>query len=735
MTKDQWIEYMMPRTGLKYEVLSREFDSNFKENTVGIFNSVNGLDTKIPANKFLSDLYDHQIIVENGVIFQNHDVFTALPVSGILALTALRDIYKGQMKKAISNGDILGARINDGAQLSTKENTNTWYGIQANPMSKVYNYDIACSITARGRGTVSINGLTLESLFGSYRSYNVVALLDFIVHAAEKNIPKHILDNIPNIDEEGVVKHVLGEHYSDSYYGIGILRAKIKALSDDDKKKVYYTSNYAEFIKIPEVSRLLKEIIIKQNIAYDEIKKIQAMDISETDKLKMYKDHIYLDALKPPKNIQEEYDKLIEWVNNLLIGFYWYEGDVNKYGESYVAPEFIFKSIERESVILTDTDSLIFSLGPYAKKIEELYPDYSTLVNNLNGLDEFVLGSIVIAVAGKAIDLGLEQYTEQSLITERFRKNIQYKQEFVFKSLQTTQGAKNYLGVISIQEGVYLPNEKLDLKGLSLKKTNFNKFLAEKASYIAEHMIAKTKVPDPKQIFDEIDRIRQQMPEIFRARDNLDIFTVAKLKTGYGDSEIGEARFKSVENYNVLFNDRIPLPGAFLMTKIDLKDADEYIMEKYPEIYGKLMNLCATRSRNFTINSIKNRISTLWVDELAPEFVLDIVKDIEELNTVEEIAEYIKTIKKIYKDKDLSDNERYWMDKLGVKKVKLKDIDKIALPIDNETVPEFISDHIDLNEIAVFENLIAVIIKGLGFEVIRNNGGKKQINHNIISYY
>ena len=732
MNKELWIQYMQERTGLSVDILEKEY-GNIKDNDITIYNSVNGKETIVKATQFIHDLNDHQIIVENGAIFNNHNVFTSLSVQGIQSLKALRRIFKGKMKKALADGDALAHRINYNSQLDTKEGINTNYGIQANPLSKLYNYDVACSITARGRGTVSVNGLALESLFGTYRTYSVVALLDFITKAKDKHVDQDILDLIEVPNDNDIYNHINPE-FKD-YYGEPLLRAKIKALKGDEKKKVMYTSNYKDFIKIPKIKELLKELILIQNKAYDDIRKLKESDLSENDQLKQYKKYLYLDALDPPANIKDVYNELMRWVEQLLVGFYWYEGDINQFGEDLVAPEVIFKNIERKSIILTDTDSLIFAIAPYSKLIVDMYPNYNELVNNLEGMDEFVLGSFIIAVAGKSIDLGLERYTDHSLITPEYRSNIRYKQEYVFKSLQTTQGAKNYLGVISVQEGVILPNEALDTKGLSLKKTNFNKFLSERAKYIAEHMIARTKTPDPKEIFDEIERVRKQISSIFRAKDNLDVFTVAKLKFGYNNAVLSDFRYKAVENYNILFDAKITLPGAFLITKIDLTDAEDEIQDNYPHIWVKIGELIKKRSVDQTLASIIAKKEKIWVDEQIPEEVNDIISNMYELDNVEDISKYIKYIKSSYKGKEISNELKEFLDSLKVKKVKLADIDKIAIPIDDEVVPEFISAHIDLNEIAVFENLIAVLIKGLGFEVIRNNNGAKQIVHNIISYY
>ena len=50
---------------------------------------------------------------------------------------------------------------------------------------------------------------------------------------------------------------------------------------------------------------------------------------------------------------------------------------------------------------------------------------------------------------------------------------------------------------------MFLPNESIDLKGLSLKKKNFNKRLANMARHIAINMIAKNKTPNIRDILNE----------------------------------------------------------------------------------------------------------------------------------------------------------------------------------------------------------------------------------------
>ena len=100
----------------------------------------------------------------------------------------------------------------------------------------------------------------------------------------------------------------------------------------------------------------------------------------------------------------------------------------------------------------------------------------------------------------------------------------------------------------------------------------------------------------------------------------------------------------------------------------------------------------------------------------------------------EKISSYKKEWRK--RLKTLPDNKQLseLIESLTHKKITLEDVNKIALPIDKETVPEFITDYADTNEITVYDNLISAITEGIGLLSVRNNK-KRNIVHNIVKYF
>ena len=739
--KEKWIIDTMNKTNiLDKDYLSKKFDDSYVEKDIEFYNSVHGeYFIKNPIT-FVKELDDY-VIVENGAFYINHDIKMAPEVNNFISLRATRDFNKGLMKKYKMEQNFLKVAIHDGKQGSVKRNANSFYGNMINPFSPFYNYDIASSTTIRGRSTVTINSLIFESVLGTYRPYRVEIFLDMIDKCSKKEISKEDLEKLdkdPSIDE--ILSHLLLDEKS-SYYGKILLMNKLNSLTPDERKKVYYSNNFKALINTKYFIKEFNEIMSSMNDKYHEI---ETMDKNEDpDRFKKYKDFIYLDAKNPPSYIKDRINKLLQFMSNVLLGFYWFEGDTNKYGDNLLNTQDRFRDIEREIVILNDTDSLIFYTGT---GIEMLYnlpgvKDNTSSFSNRQKLEE-TIGSFIIGFTGILIEDGLWTYTGNSNIHEPYRKWINYKQEYNFRYLQPTKGAKNYIGEISCQEGNYLPVPEIDLKGLSLKKSNFNKTISGLAQEVVIDDILKKEKPDPKYILNKISQFRKDIIKEYKTKNNLNIFTPVKLNTDYETTDPSDHRLKAVEVYNILFGQDSPisLPGTFLVTKIDFTDREEELEESFPREYKILKKYTERLAYEKTKKKFRNNYEKLMDDkdfsmtEECTQFVKAIKWNI--LSDTEKIAEFKDEWRN--KNKEWKDtNLRVLINALDIVKVKIDDVNKIAIPIDNEEVPEFITYFIDIDEVTVFDNLVANVVEGLGILTVRNNDGGqgKQIVHNIISYY
>ena len=728
--KKEWINYTKSITDIDDEqYLSNTFDKRFKDCDVNIYNSFVGSDTSVNAISLLQDILDKYIIVENGALFLKHDTLLAPCVKTYLALKKLRSFYKNKMKEAKSTGKMTEFNFYNLMQGNTKEAMNTFYGIMINIWSKYYNYDVASATTARGRSTVSMNGLTLEANFGTYRPYSVDAILHFITNA--KNKTTKYFDLLENPTDEMLFTHLL-QKYRENYYAINIVKDAVSKLSINERKMVYYTSNYRAIMKLPFVQNLIIESLRKQTEHFHELEKLDPTD--KDTFTKKYKKIIYIDALSPPDYISTEINTFLDIIHEVLTGFYFYEGYTNEYGEKMLSTQEIFKTIERDKIIITDTDSLIVTIQEEINMVKNI-PGFTEVTNTIDKEKlDFIVGSYAIGALSTVIDDGLFRYTTQSLISADYIDNIKYKQEYFFRTIQTTKSAKNYLGTYRVQEGMWLPIEDVELKGLSLKKKNFNKVLSDMAKDIAINDIAKVERPDIKYILQKIKACREEIPRIFKSDKNIEMFTVSKLKV-HRDKLLNEPRmdhrFKAVQLYEYLYDDTISIPGAFLVTNITFHDRENDIETMYPEMYKKLQHVVNDRAKISSLKSFNNKLQTLTMKPYAETIINELITNIENCETIDDMKVVLSETKKKYKE-DSYVTELIKL--LTIKNLKIPDINKIAVPLDAETVDPFITEFIDINDVSIFENLLAVVVQGLGIEVVRNTK-KRQVIPNIVSYY
>lgn len=689
--------------------ISRLFDDTFFENKITLYKSDTGLMTEVNPYDFMRDALTRYITVENGAFYLKHSLYRNPLIKTYFLLRERRSSHKVLQHKAEEIGDTTAASFHELEQSNIKLIMNTLYGILINIYSKFYNYDIASSTTIRGRSTVSMNALMIESLMGDYTPYSLEAKLQIINESKSKNSIFTELYRNPSDDE--LLEHLLKEH-KDDYYALDYIQVVIDNLSEDERKKVFYTNNFKEFIKIPKVTNILKSIISKQDINYNNIKDIDSKD---------YKKHLHLDAMKPPVNIEQEFAELKEMALDILFGMYWYEGDTDEYGNKFNDTQDIIRNIMRKRVALIDTDSNIFLLEEDIKDIKNVVGDITT--NMDDKFCDYVMAFIAIYIISILMRQGLDRYCRQSQIPEEYIMSIDYKQEYLFETLQLTKGAKNYLAKIIIKEGTFLAKSKMDLKGLSLKKVNFNPFISKKASEIVMS-IGQVKTPDINLILSDIDNKTNEIIEKYRSVENIELFTTSKLKQGEEDANKFDHRYKAIEIYRLLFPElpEIELPGYFLITKLDFENRSD-MEDLYPKEFKLLTEYADKKTVALFIKSILNKFDTL--EQKVPK---ELIKEIKGLNklTENEARTRLKELRVEY-----NDYKDYLKTPPGI---SLKDIKKIALPIDAKEVPKFVTEFMSIDEITVFQNLISVVVEGLGLVAVKNNQDNS-IVHNIVSYY
>ena len=199
--------------------------------------------------------------------------------------------------------------------------------------------------------------------------------------------------------------------------------------------------------------------------------------------------------------------------------------------------------------------------------------------------------------------------------------------------------------------------------------------------------------------------------------------------------------------YNTLFGDgelgKIEIPGVFLLTKVDFTNKEDYMKENYEKEYKRLTKYARAMSFYRMRDKFLSNRQKLINDEkfVMTEHAQHFFDEVDSLVIKKKYSdERIKEFKNEWrqKNKTIKDtNLRIAINALELRTIKISDINKIALPIDATTVPKFITEFVDLTDITVFDNLIAVLIEGIGILCVRNNGDGKgrQMITNVVKYY
>ena len=147
----------------------------------------------------------------------------------------------------------------------------------------------------------------------------------------------------------------------------------------------------------------------------------------------------------------------------------------------------------RRVVILTDTDSTFLNLHPWMEWLTS-YFDYSDADEDrlLTGLNSMVY------LLRLMNDYQMACLTRNLGVPEHKRKLINFKSEFVIARMVLTDGKKNYAALNRFQEGARIVGDKVELKGLAMKKTT----VAKSTGKFFEKSIEQRVLRSP-----EIDRV------------------------------------------------------------------------------------------------------------------------------------------------------------------------------------------------------------------------------------
>ena len=274
MFKTRWMNEVVDKTSgvFSAEELSFIFDANFNEEKLTLGDSVRGKTyDNVPSMEFLYTLFDKcQIMIENGVVFDNHRI--KMPPSTIVYedLIPRRKSVKKRAIKEMTQGDpLLGASLNR-VQNAIKVIMNSYYGVLTNQFSRFNNADLGGSITSSGRSTIALCALSTEAALGGRTCKEVGAVMNFI--SMFKKPVTEEFESIIHYRNISVEELMIAKDW-DNYYGTEAVRAILNRLDQKELNRLHYKNNLPEIMHIPGV-------LNKISATYSDILKLYEDNIS-----------------------------------------------------------------------------------------------------------------------------------------------------------------------------------------------------------------------------------------------------------------------------------------------------------------------------------------------------------------------------------------------------------------------------------------------------------------------
>lgn len=507
----------------------------------------------------LTDNIQDNIITPSGTIYKPVAKEESFFSKYIGPRKKLRKKVKKEMLKYEAIGDKINAKSKHFEQLAIKVGINAISGVMC---SNVYFRSIPCynSITSSARHNIMTGYASIEKLLESNLyledendaiNYITIVLdhypgdehLSKIIKKYHLKIPSigdflnYIVPCIYSgkrtllVDEESDLEYLIINEFK-------ALNKYIHSLSDLERTFVFYVHSLKNiFMFNTDIFKqyLNKLFDIKLDNIPESYQNQSIFDLEDNDLVIMITT-IFNDLLKGKtldqieqndpdikaiiiyiyRHLEQQLKKIEDLWNTFIMI------DIN------VPKPFSHPKMIRKCVILSDTDSIIFTTAKWIRWYKE------NIVIDKKALE---IHSLIIYLATKFLEHMLAVTSKDVNIDEQNIKKVSMKNEFFYMVLMRTVMSKHYAGYISIKEGTVLPKYKFDFKGKNFKGSD----LTEETLEVIEQYV--------KKLFDEY------------------------ISQGYIDKQrmIKEIIDQEVKVYNSVKNGE-----TYFLTQIPIKHESEY---------------------------------------------------------------------------------------------------------------------------------------------------------------
>lgn len=420
------------------------------------------------------------IVTPSGSFYTPHNVQMSLMSKFAEDGLKLRKTLKGKQFECTAAGDEVGAKQAMFAQTQVKINLNSLPGGFGSPYNIFYDKGGYNSITSVARGLIAHAYTTCElCLGGNPAIFDLEELINWIMIVTGK-MPSD--QQIQVVTEKYGIKWAnrtdLLNYFVDtlSWYNpvvdVEQITNILAKLTKCQVQYLYYLGNLPNlFFKNDKIFRpIIKDILSHNEVSMDGISPEEFYKIDgDVHAIAMTIRASELEDINV-KKIVEDYPEKAKLIVATAKHIQTKLGNLKELFETFVyhnvsTPKILSrKSMKRHSVVVSDTDSIIFT----SKNWLEWY------TGTLEGLSQesYDIAALATYLITKINEDTMAKYAIDCGATGNYVRQMKMKNEYLYPILMIYDVKKTYCGIVKVQEGVILKDGKIDLKGGSLRSSN-----------------------------------------------------------------------------------------------------------------------------------------------------------------------------------------------------------------------------------------------------------------------
>lgn len=397
--------------------------------------------------------------------YKNQDDSVNISSAALENLGVSRSFNKKKMEAAPHGSDeYVYYRI---LQLTFKVLMNSYYGILGEKNSVFYNPFVQNSITTTGQDLITTSIIAMEAFLSNNVLFaDVDDIINFIYNVSNETPKLDILTYVDYPISKTELLEYFNTHKRPEFRGnMANVEAILDNLSPEMLTRLYYKN------QIPE--------LIKNEWFKARLDLLSGYEYAERPE----------DAMVP--HLEDFKEKVLE--------FAFYD---QLYEDRYKRAVKDF----RKSIITIDTDSNFINLNPYIQQTTALLG-----LDKTNSAQQMTVMNIYVNIVTEALRRTFWTLTENMNLLDKAKPLINMKSEFTYKRILLTRNKKSYAGIITAELGKLLSRPVLDMKGLSIRKTNVPKTLRKQFTKILKEDILEAPKINLKSIIDKYDDLGEQI--------------------------------------------------------------------------------------------------------------------------------------------------------------------------------------------------------------------------------